>query len=126
MNIYDYKTINAAVHLLFLVESLLLKEAAPIIEPELKQQKLHLLVEELRPRGTKEALEAVSLLKDENSAAFERALRDITEKAAGRMLTSSQVKRIISKKDVEHLSFLIKIIADSGTYINWGGQKEII
>ena len=61
--ILDFNTASTAIHLLFLVESLLLKKELPLIAPGARPRKMHLLVEEVRPRGTGAALKAAGLEK---------------------------------------------------------------
>ena len=125
MHIYDFKTVNAAVHLLFLVESLVLKNAAVIVNPNVKPRKIHLFVEEFRPLGCKDALEAASLLQF-NQEKFEETLKQIIEKSAGKVVPNSLIKNIMSQEDIKHISQLLFILVDSGSHINWGEQKEIL
>ena len=50
----DFKMTNSIVHLLFLVESLLLKKAAPVIRPGIRPKKI--------PRPQSVAMEAIMLV----------------------------------------------------------------
>lgn len=83
--IWDCRTINTAVHLLFLVESLLLKKAAQLISPGVRPRKLNLLVEELRPRGSRAALEAAGFLPGDKGE-FLRLLEGIIMETARRKI----------------------------------------
>jgi len=73
-----------------------LKKAAPVIYPGVRPKRLHLLVEEVRPRGIREALAAAALIGKEK-AKFLEALEKIVTDTAARKIAPEAVKEAISR-----------------------------
>lgn len=121
----DYKATNSIVHLLFLVESLLLKKAASVIRPGIRPKKKHLLVEKVRPYGITAAVNAVSVL-GKDKAVFIDTLEKLVAETALRALPPETVHALIDRGDLELIYELLTALARPDVYLRWGGGREFI
>ncbi len=120
---YCHTVTNCAIHMLFLIESLLLKKAVPVVRPKLRAKNLHLIAEGFRPRGCRDALVAAKMLIHEEPGARE-ALEKLIESTLNR--STDQAGEIINSGNIEHLYNLLLIVAESGSYLCWDGRREFI
>lgn len=121
----DYKATNSIVHLLFLVESLLLKKAASVIRPGVRPKKIHLLVEKVRPHGITTAVNAVSVLGKDKEA-FIELLKKLVSETALKVLPPETVNALIDRGDLELIYELLTALNRSDLYLRWGGGREFI
>lgn len=120
---YPYVLINCAVHMFFLVESLLLKNLAPALKPRVQTKNLHLFIEEFRPWCTREALSTAEALIRKDPGSFE-ALKKLNEAALIRL--GEKAENQIKPEDIEHIHDLLLMLAESGSYLRWGEGREFI
>jgi hypothetical protein len=113
--------INCTVHLLFLVESLLLKKAVPVLKPNIRPRRLHLVAEEFRPWGCQDALAIAKMIIEEDPGSYkelEKLIKTTLIRSVG------QPDETIRPDDIEHVHDLLPIIARSGLTPRWGEGRE--
>ncbi|MEW5921623.1 MAG: hypothetical protein AB1796_11895 [Bacillota bacterium] len=120
---YCHTFINCAVHMLFLIESLLLKKAVPVVKPKMRAKKLHLLVEEFRPWGCREALAVAKMLIHDDPDLL-KALEKLVK--ATLLRSANKAEEVIKDEDIEHILDLLLIVVESGSYLRWGEGREFI
>lgn len=86
---------------------------------------MHLLVEELRPRGTGEALEAAGLLEKDKTE-FISTLEKLIIGTAARKLPPAAAKSVLTCEDLELIYELLIAVHHSDSYLKWGDRREFV
>lgn len=118
----DATTLNLTLHLAWLVESLLLKKALPYKAYD--PLKLHLAVEDLRPRGYETALGIAKMVEQR------RPKSEIKEEIYKTLVSVLERNRlpedIVDDDDAEKIYFWLEVIEKSDAHVRWGSGKEFL
>ncbi len=124
-NDMDIRAANNVVHLLFLVESLLLKKVVPAVRPGVRPKRIHMVAENVRPHGVIPAGQAVKWLGLDRAACIE-AIRKIVLDTASRTISPEKLQELIVEEDLACIHDLLLVVDESGLYLLWGDGRMII
>ncbi len=119
----DYNTANCTVHLLFLVESLLLEKVVPVVRPGVRPKRINSIVENVRPHGLSQALEAVRWLRQDRAACM-KAINTTLQETALRTISPETFQELITEEDLAHIYDLLLIVEESRKYLKWGDGRR--
>jgi len=97
----------------------------PLIRPGIRPKKIHLLVEEVRPRGISAALRAAECLGKDKERSID-ALEKIITNTAARNIPVETAKSLINEEDLELIYILLMAVYQSGSYLRWGEGKKFV
>ena len=123
--ILELHNVNCAIHLLFLLESLLLERVLPLFRPGVRPKRINLVVEEFRPQGIIPALKAADLIGKDKQKAL-GSIWNIILTTVGTKVDLDELANAIGEKDLEHIYELLKIVKTSGCHLNWGGGRRFL